>query len=129
MSDKKLYIVTVKYEYAVVAEDEFEAVAAADDAERDAFLQEQCSCQEATMEHYLPSGWNDSCLVYDDTDGDLPISEAKELYVTKKRDHNPYWKNCKEGMHVVSASGIDLFGIAVCEWCEKEFKVKEDKGD
>lgn len=83
---KKLYTVTVEFEYAVLAEDEREAMDYANDALRDVIVEEYASATETV---YMPMGnvkmpqvrrpddYDDTSLVYG-ADEDITLAEAIE---------------------------------------------------
>jgi hypothetical protein len=85
---KKLYNVTVEFEYAVLAEDEYEAAHYAEEAFGDCDASACCLVSEATPdptgEVTRPSGWTDDTLVYGARNEDVTLVQAIEKHVLKK---------------------------------------------
>jgi hypothetical protein len=87
---KRLYVVTISLEYAVLADDEDEACSYVREAVRDASLSdEDGEASEAKRSGYcLPSGWGSDTLVYGG-DGDVmwkeAVTEEKEADAEAKR--------------------------------------------
>jgi hypothetical protein len=70
---KRLYICTVEFEYAVMAESESEAAWAAIEVARDVHFPGETWARE--WDGQRPDDWHDDCLVYG-TDEDLTLGAA-----------------------------------------------------
>jgi len=85
---KKLYNVTVEFEYAVLAESADEAMRYAEEALGGCDIREFCFVSEAapdpTGEVTRPSGWTDDTLVYGSRNADVTLAQAIEKHVLKK---------------------------------------------
>lgn len=87
---KQLYIVSVGFEYAVLAEDEAEALRAKEDVLRD-------DSQPTTSVHLAvsngrtirPRGWTDDCLVYGAPYGtDVRLDDAITIEMNRRVQEN-----------------------------------------
>lgn len=84
---KKLYIVRVDFEYAVLADDEHEATRCAAEVISDFEIREFCSVSEVKPgrngEIPRPDSWGDADLVYGSHTEDITLAQAITKYVKK----------------------------------------------
>lgn len=84
---KKLYNVTIMFEYAVLAENGHGATSFAEEAFGDSNVHEHCQVVEVSPdpagEVSGPPSWDDEALVYGAGDEDVTLAEAIEKYVKK----------------------------------------------
>jgi hypothetical protein len=74
MREKKLFRVTVEFDFYAYAEDQYDAMDMARDAADD-FNLDDCAIYEEvkTQPRYLSDGWTRDSLVYDSDSGDIEL--------------------------------------------------------
>jgi hypothetical protein len=74
MSEKKLFLVTVEFDFYAYAENEDEAMELARDAVDHVFVEDCVSTEEVKAQpRHLSDGWNRRSLVYHSDSGDIEL--------------------------------------------------------
>ena len=73
---KRLYRVTVEFEFVAYADDEYEAEGFTREAARDFYL-DSTYAQATEMTGPLPVDWTEADCVYHDGEGDISVAEAR----------------------------------------------------
>jgi len=73
MSEKKLFRVSVEFEFYAYAEDEWDAQYFAQDALNDISVGDCATSMEVRPSHALAAGWSRDSLVYHEESGDISL--------------------------------------------------------